>query len=274
MPAPFLACPVCAQPLAREGAVFRCEAGHAYDVARSGYVNLLLANQRRSKDPGDDKAMMAARAAFLDAGHYAPVADALADAVLADPTAHRIVDVGCGEGHYLRRLAERAGRRLDLHGLDISRPAVEAAARRDPAGLYAVAGAHRLPILTGAADTLVSHFAPLEAAEAHRVLHPEGRLIVGAPGARHLFGLRALIYETPTEHPDIPPLAEGFAITAETRVRYDLALSDPTAIAALIGMTPYAWAADARDRLAGLARLDTEVDVIIRTYERRELAPR
>jgi len=269
MSAPLLACPVCAQPLAREAATFRCEAGHAYDVARSDYVNLLLANQRRSKDPGDDKAMMAARTAFLEAGHYAPVADALADAVLADPAAARIVDVGCGEGHYLRRLRQRADRPLALHGLDISRHAVEAAARRDPDGLYAVAGAHRLPILTGAADALVSHFAPLEAAEARRVLREGGRLIVGAPGPRHLFGLRALIYETPTEHPEVPPLADGFTLTAEARVRYDLELRDPAAVAALIGMTPYAWAADARDRLAGLARLDTEVDVLIRTYERR-----
>lgn len=274
MPAPLLACPVCAQPLARDGAVFRCEAGHAYDVARSGYVNLLLANQRRSKDPGDDKAMMAARTAFLDAGHYAPVADALAQAVLADPAAIRIVDVGCGEGHYLRRLRQAAPRPLDLHGLDISRHAVEAAAKRDPAGLYAVAGAHRLPLLTQAADALISHFAPLETAEAHRALRPAGRLIVGAPGPRHLFGLRALIYQTPTEHPEAAPLAEGFTLVAETRVRRDLQLRDAAAIAALIGMTPYAWAADARDRLAGLGELDTELDVIIRTYERRDLGPR
>lgn len=232
-------------------------------------MNLLLANQRRSKDPGDDKAMMAARAAFLDAGHYAPVADALADAVLADPAALRIVDVGCGEGHYLRRLRELSDRPLELHGLDISRHAVEAAAKRDPAGLYAVAGAHRLPLLTQAADALISQFAPLETAEAHRALRPSGRLIVGAPGPRHLFGLRSLIYETPTEHPEIAPLTEGFTLTAEARVRYNLELRAPDAVAALIGMTPYAWAADARERLAGLDRLDTEVDVLIRTYERR-----
>jgi len=232
-------------------------------------VNLLLANQRRSKDPGDDKAMMAARAAFLDAGWYAPVADALADTVLADLAATRIVDVGCGEGHYLRRLRELSDRPLDLHGLDISRHAVEAAAKRDPASLYAVAGAHRLPLITAAADALISHFAPLETAEAHRALRPSGRLIVGAPGPRHLFGLRTLIYETPTEHPEVAPLTEGFALIAETRVRNDLELRDAQAVAALIGMTPYAWAADARERLAGLDRLDTEVDVIIRTYERR-----
>ncbi|WP_309646673.1 putative RNA methyltransferase [Phenylobacterium sp.] len=271
---PFLACPVCAQPLAREAAAFRCAAGHAYDLARSGYVNLLLANQRRSKDPGDDKAMMAARTAFLEAGHYAPVAQALADAVLADRSATCVLDVGCGEGHYLRGLRERAARPLDLHGLDISRHAVEAAAKRDRLGLYAVAGAHRLPVLDQAVDALISHFAPLEAAEAHRVLRDGGRLIVGAPGPRHLFGLRRLIYETPTEHPDSPPLSDGFALKDEVRIGYDLDLNDPAAIAALVGMTPSAWAADARERLAGLDHLATEVDVIIRTYERRDLAPR
>ena len=70
-------CPICAAPLEREGKTYRCPAGHSYDISREGYVHLLPANQKHGKDPGDDKAMAAARSRFLDTGAYAPLREAL-----------------------------------------------------------------------------------------------------------------------------------------------------------------------------------------------------
>lgn len=272
MPAAFpLACPVCHLPLARSEHAFRCGAGHAFDIARQGYVNLLLANHRRSQDPGDDKAMMAARTAFLDAGHYAPVADALAETVLADGPA-TLVDVGCGEGYYLRRLRSRVATQIALCGMDISRHAATAAARRDPGGLYVVAGAHRMPFPDGAIDAVMVQFAPTSAAELARVIRPGGRLVIGGPGPRHLFGLKTLIYERPAEHEEADPMAgeTGFERIETTRVRHDLKLTESADIANLLGMTPFYWSASAetQGRLASLPRLDTEVDVVIHSYRR------
>lgn len=65
---PELTCPVCGGVLHREERSLRCGAGHCYDLARQGYVNLLRTNQSKAKRHGDDKRMVAARTAFLDAG--------------------------------------------------------------------------------------------------------------------------------------------------------------------------------------------------------------
>ena len=64
---PELTCPVCGGVLHREERSLRCDAGHCYDLARRGYVNLLRTNQSKDKRHGDDQRMVAARTAFLDA---------------------------------------------------------------------------------------------------------------------------------------------------------------------------------------------------------------
>jgi 23S rRNA (guanine745-N1)-methyltransferase len=231
-------------------------------------VNLLLANQKRSEDPGDDRAMMAARAAFLAAGHYAPVAEALADAAQAERS-DVILEAGCGEGYYLRALRRRLGSEPTFCGLDISRHAILAAAKQDRDSLYVIGNAYRLPILDAHLDLVVTHFAPLNPAEVARALRPGGRLIVGGPGPRHLFELKAQIYDRPAEHePPTPPA--GFSLIAEQRLTYDLNLRDPSDIANLLQMTPYVWSADraTQERLATLTALDTRADIVFHTYRR------
>ena len=128
-----LACPLDDEPLQRDGKVWRCAHGHSFDVARQGYVHLLPVQNKRSRDPGDSKQMVAARRRFLNAGHYRPIAEAVSRAALAglptDATAN-CLDAGCGEGYYLRELADAAGEQpLALLGLDISKWAVLAAAK-------------------------------------------------------------------------------------------------------------------------------------------------
>ena len=66
-------CPLCSSPLEREESRWLCPNGHSFDRAAAGYVHLLPANQKHSKDPGDDKSMVAARSAFLEKGYYAPL---------------------------------------------------------------------------------------------------------------------------------------------------------------------------------------------------------
>src|SRR5690554_777972 len=106
-----LACPLDGEPLVRESSSWRCPNGHNFDVARQGYVHLLPVQNKRSKDPGDSKAMVAARQGFLNAGHYQPVADAVSAAVLKgvpEASALDCLDAGCGEGYYLRQLESAA----------------------------------------------------------------------------------------------------------------------------------------------------------------------
>ena len=89
-------CPSCHAELKREGKAFRCRNGHSFDVARQGYVNLLV-NARR--ETGDNKEMVSARTAFLEQGHYRCLRDALCEIIRSLPV-QVIADCGCGEGYY------------------------------------------------------------------------------------------------------------------------------------------------------------------------------
>ena len=95
-------CPLCHAPLTRAEKTFICPLGHQFDRAKEGYVNLLPVQHKRSRDPGDSAEMMQARRAFLDAGHYQPLRDAVVDLLRQYLTegASAMLDIGCGEGYY------------------------------------------------------------------------------------------------------------------------------------------------------------------------------
>jgi len=275
------ACPVCDAPLNRVESTLRCDNGHPFDVAREGYVNLLLAQHRRSKDPGYSKAMIAGRRDFFEAGYYLPLADGIAEliaAYLPAPGAVRVViDAGCGEGYYLRRLRHRlAADGRDEHtvlcGTDISKHGIRVAARRDPAGQYAVASTYRLPVPAGIADVLLTHFSPMSAGDFRRAVKPGGIVLVGGPAPGHLYSFKQLLYDTAQRHEPADTLADepGFTLLEAHTIRYPLAVRGPGQVANLLLMTPYFWSADraTRDRLAALEQLDTEVDVVVHAYRR------
>ena len=268
-------CPVCKEPLERTSRSWRCGAGHAYDVAKEGYVNLLITHQRRQREPGDSAEMLRHRRAFLDAGHYAPLADAVARHARAGDA---VLDVGCGEGHYTRDWpAHHPG--LTLWGIDIAKAGVRMAAKRtDPAlrdrAHYAVASAYDLPVVDASIDLVVSVFAPLHTPEFERVLRPGGTVLTVVPGPSHLAGLKARLFETPEAHPEEGPFERERATTslrpsgAPESVTYDLELTTPEAVADLLHMTPYAWyvSAERRAEVEGPGHLTTPVDFRLFSY--------
>lgn len=97
-------CPLCHQPLSREKNSYICPQRHQFDMAKEGYVNLLPVQHKRSRDPGDSAEMIQARRAFLDAGHYQPLRDAIVAQLRErlDEKATAVLDIGCGEGYYTR----------------------------------------------------------------------------------------------------------------------------------------------------------------------------
>ena len=278
--AEVFACPACGEPLVRSGSSSVCPVGHSYDVAREGYVNLLLAQHRHSKDPGYSREMIAGRRDFFDAGHYEPLADDVARLVLdhlpARPAAV-VLDAGCGEGYYLRRLRSRAvdhevGRSARLHGIDISKHGIRVAARRDPTGSYAVAAIHRMPVLAASTDLLLTHFSPVSVEDFRRVVRPGGVVVVSGPGPRHLYSFKELLYDRPAEHEQADLLAAepGLELVETRRIRHPLRLRGNQQVSNLLAMTPYFWSADAaaQARLARVAGLDTEIDVVARVCRR------
>ncbi len=278
-----LACPLDGAPLQRSGASWRCADGHCFDIAAQGYVNLLPVQNKRSLDPGDSKEMVAARRRFLEAGHYQPIADAVAQAVLqAAPAARTLtcLDAGCGEGYYLRQLAAAAGdaHPLALLGLDISKWAVQAAAKRDghdtrgaPRAAWVVGSNAGLPVLPGTLDRVLCMFGFPVYAEFARVLRRGGELLQVDAGPDHLRELREVIY--PTLKPERPAARQappGFEHLGTDTLHFQIHVDGAAPIADLLAMTPHLYRATAegRARAAALTALTMTVDVRLARYRR------
>jgi len=264
---------------------FGCDNGHRFDRAREGYVNLLIAGQRRSREPGDSKEMVAARRRFLATGPYQRLTTTLAWVVARAAVAARehgatvpvLLDVGCGDGHHTRAVASAADG--IVCGIDVAKPAVAAAAKAHGGAWYAVASAADLPLAPASVDVVLNVFGPIVPAELARVLHAGGTAVVAHPGPRHLAELRRLVYAQPQLHEVKDPLRGATALftrTGRISVTFPFVTTDPRALHDLFTMTPYRWHAppDVDERLDAAARdgFVTDVDVIITTYT-RQFAP-
>jgi 23S rRNA (guanine745-N1)-methyltransferase len=186
----MLLCPVrgCHQALAREQRRLVCPRRHSFDVARSGYVNLLQPQERRSRQPGDTAAAVAARRRLHDRGVTQPLLDGIGE-MLAPSRGDVVLDAGCGDGFYLGELARRTG--FEAHGIDISIPAIEAAAKRFPGCEWIVANADRfVPYAGHSFSTVLSITARMNASEFRRVLQADGRLLVAIAAPDDLIELR------------------------------------------------------------------------------------
>lgn len=188
----MLLCPVrdCHLALVREGRRLGCQRAHSFDIARSGYINLLQPQERRSKQPGDTAAAVAARRRLHDRGVSEPLRRAIAELMAASPR-EIVLDAGCGDGFYLGTLAGETG--CDAHGVDISIPAIAAAARRYPGCEWVVANADRdLPYADRSFSTVLSITGRMNAGEFRRVLRDEGRLLVAIAAPEDLIELRGV----------------------------------------------------------------------------------
>ena len=264
-------CPVCQARLAFIGDERRwvCGHGHSFDVARDGYVNLLVKGRRQNRQPGDNAEMVAARRRFLATGAYDPMTDELAS-LAAGLRPAIALDVGCGEGRHTRAIPAAV-----TLGVDVAKPAVAAAAKAHPQGWYAVANAADIPLDDASADLALNVFGPVAAAELARVVRPGGWVVAAHPGTEHLAELRALVYDEPRPHAIKPPLrhsADWFTQISATRMRFPVAVAGQEQLRDLFAMTPYRWHAGRgiHDQLASAAQacFTTTADIQITLYKR------
>jgi 23S rRNA (guanine745-N1)-methyltransferase len=186
----MLLCPVreCHLPLMREGKLLSCPRQHSFDVSRTGYVNLLQPQERRSRHPGDSAVAVAARRRLHDRGVTEPLLRSIAGLLSTSPD-DIVLDAGCGDGFYLGSMARQF--RFSGHGLDISIRAVENAARRYPECEWIVGNADRfVPYADTSFSLVMSITARMNPAEFRRVLRQDGRLLIAVPAPDDLIELR------------------------------------------------------------------------------------
>ena len=220
------ACPVrgCSEPLARQGSSFVCPRRHNFDIARSGYINLLQPQDRRSPNAGDSREAVEARTRLLAAGIGSAALDAVAARAAGldrhgNPT---VVDLGCGGGELLGALAARQP--IAGIGIDLSTPAIDAAAKRYPHLTWVVANAdRRLPLIDQCAALVLSLNGRRHPEEAARVLDASGHLLVALPAADDVIELREAVQGAAVERVRadavIEAHAERFALVDRTTVR-------------------------------------------------------
>ncbi len=261
-----LCCPVCGQTLAFENRAARCPAGHSFDMAREGYVNLLLGSRSGDK-MGDSKAAARSRRDFLNRGYYAPLRDWLCRE-FSDKRG-TLLDLCCGEGYYTSALGENEN--LRVYGFDLAREMVRLAAKRGKATFF-VANMAAIPVSNAAFDYAVELFAPFQEGEFYRILKPGGTLYVVVPGKDHLFGLKQALYDRPYPNDEQLPRTKHLRLTGTEKVTAHITLQSQQDIQSVFQMTPYYFHTSDADRrkLATLQSLSTPIEFVIARYVRPE----
>jgi 23S rRNA (guanine745-N1)-methyltransferase len=258
---PPLACSVrgCGAALAREARALVCERRHSFDIARSGYCNLLQPNDRRSLEAGDSKEHVAARTRVYEQGLLVPLIGELVRVARGHVKARSpALEVGCGPGFALNELSSEL--ELAATGLDLSVHAIDAAARRFPALHWVVANADRtLPFVDASLDLVASVTGPKNPAEFRRVLRKGGRAIVAVPAADDLIELRGAVLgsarETERVERVLAKFAADFELVERTTVRSRTRL-DPATLRDLLDSTYRAARTREAERASSLGELD------------------
>lgn len=286
-----LACPIDGKRLDLQEKQLVCENGHTFDVACKGYVNLLPVQHKRSKQPGDSKEMVFARTRFLNSGTYEPVANKLSEIVCSYIEENRIInerkfsllDAGCGEGYYLdyvcnvlkdRKFNDKEeGIDISFIGLDISKPAIVEAAKRNKKISWIVGTNRQPPVVAESVDIIVCIFGFHSFEGFDTILKPGGMVVLVEPGPDHLKELRELIYtELKRSGPqDISHVKKlGFSKVGCNQLKYNTGVIDNEEINNLLLMTPHFYRAnkEGREVASNLKELDLTVDVIFRVLRK------
>jgi 23S rRNA (guanine745-N1)-methyltransferase len=280
----ILKCPVCNLCLEKHEKQYVCLNNHSYDIASKGYINLLLANQKNTKEPGDSKKMMEGRRDFLNKGYYHTFSERLNQVIISNISGNNIniLDAGCGEGYFLWELKEAIrveqsnsmqNREFEFFGVDISKAAITYAAKRDKKIKFIVGSNFNLPIMTNTIDIIIRNFAPSDEAELKRVLKDKGKLVVVTPGVQHLYGLKEILYEKARKHEEKQTTFEGFKLINTIEVKYNIKVEEGENgedVKNLISMTPYYWTFDnsMREIASNTSRLSTALHFNISVYEK------
>jgi Methylase involved in ubiquinone/menaquinone biosynthesis len=265
-------CPKCQNELQLKDRNYCCINNHHYDVAKEGYVNLILANQKNSKLPGDSKESLQSRKKFLDTGYYQVLSDKVNEIVkgLTKPDSC-ILDAGCGTGYYLNRLVDSMKTSASFYGVDVGKEAVKMASKLNKKGSFAVCSVFHLPVKDECFDIVMSIFCPYSAEEFSRVTKKDGYVIAVTPGKRHLYEMKELVYENPYENAEEGYLLPDFNLVESVKVTTKIILKSNEDIVSLWKMTPYYHKTNqsANQKLFSCDKIETVIDFMVNVYKKK-----
>ena len=240
------ACPICQENLTLVESSLKCNNRHSFDLAKFGYVNLA---PQIKQSANYDKKNFQNRQQILEAGFYQAILEVVSDLLSNSKNAKTILDIGCGEGFYSRKLQERHPDKT-FYAFDISKDSVQIAAKSEPnwAVNWFVGDLARLPIKDASMDILLDIFSPANYGEFHRVLSKDGILIKVIPTENHLKEIRQKVQDQLTKkdysNQDIKEHFQGhFTILSNQTASLTKTIT-PDQLQALLSMTPLLFHVD------------------------------
>lgn len=269
---PQYRCPLCDNALKATDKIYRCDNNHSFDLAKEHYLNLLPVQFKHSKNPGDNKAMVNARRAFLEQGYYQPLVDYIirlynktnSDLALAE---HQVLDAGCGEGYYTHQHKTDFNQ---VYGVDIAKEAIKKAGKKYRQCHFSVATLSKLPFKDSFFQWIYSIYAPILEHEYTRVLSDQGYLLTVTPAKKHLIELKEKIYTNAQEHDEDKQPIKDLTLIHQEHLSYTMVLKTGKDVLDLLSMTPFAFKADdkTRQHLAQLTDFSCQADFLIRLYKK------
>ncbi|AYF96443.1 putative RNA methyltransferase [Streptococcus gwangjuense] len=191
------ACPICQENLTLVETSLKCCNRHSFDLAKFGYVNLA---PQVKQSANYDKENFQNRQQILEAGFYQAILETISDLLATNLSAKTVLDIGCGEGFYSRKLQESHSDKT-FYAFDISKDSVQIAAKSEPnwAVNWFVGDLARLPIKDASMDILLDIFSPANYGEFRRVLSKDGILIKVIPTENHLKEIRQKVQDQLTK---------------------------------------------------------------------------
>lgn len=271
----YYACPICGQSLGLVQKSYVCANGHCFDIAKQGYVNLLPVQQKKSKEPGDSKAMLQARRRFLNHAYYEPLISAMASLLKAHSLSS-LLDLGCGEGYYAHKLKQSLqsqGQDIQFLGLDIAKPAIVMAARsaqlNQDDSQFCIASSFSPPYLDACFDGVYTVFAPVDFKQLDRIIRPSGIWLRVTAGQQHLKQLRQVIYNEVQDYQEHHKAPDGFQVIEEAKLTFPITLNQAH-LTELLLMTPFYWQLrpEKQALFSKIESLLVDCDFEIRVYQK------
>lgn len=265
-------CPVCSERLLVKDRSLECINRHLFDKSSTGYTNLLMSNEKSSKHPGDSKEMLIARRCFLEKGYYSKLPTILNNLINKSRSNQKIslLDIGCGEGYYTNFFRQSVD---VVYAFDISKSAVQMAAKKYKDINLAVASSYKLPYLSNSIDIAVCIFSPYSLAEIERVLKPGGMFILVDPGKLHLKEFMEKVSGRFKEHAgNTPVILEGqnLKLIDLDEIKYEIFINSKEDAINLLAMTPYYWTLtmEQQENLQNFTKISTQVNFRIHTIRK------